>query len=535
MSKMKKNVDIDLEMILKMRASPLYFVAETWGLVPQPLKPEYQARFTLALHLRGKHWDNFCRSVRPYWFQEFRKGIHLTWQQYLLFLTVEKALRGEVPRRISVVSGRGTGKSSGTAILILWFLFCYKSLITATGPTEKNLMTILWPEISRWIQKMPKLMQEMYEWQATNVRMRESPETWFARAITASKESPEALSGAHDDNQMLIADEASGIESNAIFDAASGSLTNKNYLFIMISQGIRSLGYFYDSHNGAMSDLWVNLTFNAEESPIVEQEFIDSVITTYGIDSTEYTVQVKGGFPDEGVMDDKGYVQLFNEQDLHIVPYDASWKPVGRVKGALDAAGEGQDEAEWAVRDRLRAACVAEEKQSTAASMGIKSLTVCDKFQIDPIDFVIDAFGKGHQVSQEIALATAKQKRPWRVTPINTGDACEDADDKIMFVNVRAMCFYRMMLWARAGGEFVDSAGLKEELLSIRFKRTPTGRIQIMDKVMMKKLGFKSPNKADALSMTFYRRDSVHEVKSIFGDTPQSQAAKNFDPHATME
>src|SRR4030088_3272469 len=103
---------------------------------------------------------------------------------------------------------------------------------------------------------MPDGVRQQYEWQATYVRMKDSPETWFARAITASKESPEALSGAHHENQMLIADEASGIESNAIFDAASGSLTNNNYLFIMISQGIRSIGYFYDSHHSGMSALW---------------------------------------------------------------------------------------------------------------------------------------------------------------------------------------------------------------------------------------------------------------------------------------
>jgi hypothetical protein len=182
----------------------------------------------------------------------------------------------------------------------------------------------------------------------------------------------------------------------------------------------------------------------------------------------------------------------------------------------------------------MRAACVAEEKQSTPASMAIKSLTVCDKFDVDPVDFVIDAFGKGHAVAQEIALATAKQKRPWRVTPINTGDQCEDEQDRLMFVNIRAMLFYRMMLWARAGGEFVDSPRLKEELLSIRFRRTANGRIQIMDKVTMKKLGFASPNKADALSMTFYRRDSI-EKRSILGDKQEEQKKQDFDPGVTTE
>lgn len=510
----------------KMRKSPLYWAKQIYGLIPQPIKPEYEARIQLGVLMRGKAWDDFCKTVHKSWFEEFQPGKHLTWQQYLLFTTVEKALRGEVPRRISVVSGRGTGKSSGIAILVLWFLFCFESLITATGPTEKNLMTVLWPEISRWIQRMPPPISALYEWQATNIRMRESPETWFARAITASKESPESLSGAHHENQMLIADEASGIESNAIFDAASGSLTNSNYLFIMISQGIRSLGYFYDSHNTGMSELWVNLSFNSEESPIVDQDFIQSVVTTYGADSTEYRVQVKGGFPNEGIMDDGGYVQLFNVSDLHIVPFDPDWKPVGTRHGALDASGEGQDTSEWAVRDRQRAGIVASERISTPATMAVKSVTVCDKFEIDPSDFVIDNLGSGANVSQEIALMTAKQQRPWRVEAINVGDQCEDEEDRQTFINTRAMLYYRLMRWCRAGGELMDSPGLKDELMSIRFCRTAQGRIQIMSKVQMAKLGFKSPNKADALSMLFLRRDIVGAAARGVMNTQRS-----FDPH----
>lgn len=522
-----------------MKASPLYFIRQTYALTPQPLKAEYRSRYNLGLMMRGKAWDEFCASVRPFWFEPFQKGLHVTWQQTLLFITVEKALRGEVPRRISIVSGRGTGKSSGVSMLILWFLFCYESLITATGPTEKNLMTVLWPEVSRWIQKMPEGMRAVYEWQATHVRRTEAPETWFARAITASKESPEALSGAHNENQMLIADEASGIESNAIFDAASGSLTNQNYLFIMISQGTRAIGYFYDSHKSAMSQLWVNLAFNAEESPIVEDEFVTGVVTTYGEDSTEYRVQVKGGFPDEGVMDDGGYVQLFNENDLHFVPFDKNWRGVPRVNGALDPSGEGQDSSEWAARDRLRAGIVASEKTSTDASLAQTSLTVCELYGIEPQDFVIDAFGKGHATSQEIALATASKRKKdgtsdaWRVIPINTGEPCDDDDDRQLYINKRAMLFYRFLLWCRRGGEIMYMPGLKDELLSIRFKRTGNGRIQIMDKVQMKKLGFKSPNMADALSMTFLKSDKYQP--SLLDAERAEKRKQDFDPHGTVD
>lgn len=520
----------DKEIIEEMRKSPLLFIKVMWHLTPQRIKPEYAMQFTIGKLLTGKEWDKFCADVHGYWFQPFREGQEITWQQLLLFLSVEKALRGEVPRRISVVSGRGTGKSSSVSMIVLWFLFCFKSLITATGPTEKNLLTILWPEIARWMQKMPIGVKEQYEWQATFVRMKISPMTWFARAVTASKEAPESISGAHDQNQVLIADEASGIESNAIFDAASGSLTNSNYLFILISQGLRPLGYFYDSHkNPRVSQMWTNLSFNSEESPIVKQGFIESVETQYGKDSTEYRIQVKGQFPEEGVLEDGGWTTLFNESDLHFIPYDPKWEPVGRAIMSLDPAGEGQDTAEFCVRDRLVAAIVHTEKTSNSKSLASTGVTLAEKFFVDAYDWIVDAFGVGHDVGTEVALVTARHKRPWRVFAMNTGEVCDDADDRELYINKRAEGFYKARAWCRSGGQIMDIEGFKEELLSIRMKRTTGGKIQIMGKVEMRKLGIKSPNKADAFSMTFLRSDSGPQ-KQQGDDIPDFQVT-GFDPH----
>jgi hypothetical protein len=413
------------------------------------------------------------------------------------------------------------------SIIILWFLFVHPlSQVACTSPGAAQLFDVLWREIAKWIDRMPKQFSGLYEWQSTHIRMKEAPEQWFARAKTASKENTEALAGVHADWVLMAVDEASGVEE-PIFETMEGALTSGNVLVFLISNGTRSIGYFYDTHHKD-AERWQNYSFSSLDSPRVDQKYVDTIVAKYGEDSVQYNIRVKGEFPDEGIMDDKGYVQLFNERDLHIVPFDNDWKPVGQRFGSLDASGEGQDESEWAVGDSMRAAIVAEEKVSTPASMAIKSLTIVDKFDIDPIDFVIDAFGKGQDVGMEIALATSKQKRPWRVTPINSGEQCEDEDDKERFVNIRAMMFYKLMLWCRAGGEIMDSQGLKDELLSIRFKRTGNGRIQIMDKVTMKKLGFKSPNKADALSMLHLRRRGGQ--RSILGDSRQ-QATDDFDPH----
>lgn len=534
MANLRKTIqmDIDAQEYLKMEQSPLYWIRQTFALVPQPLKEEYRARYAIGLLMHGKAWDKFCASVKPEWFEEYREGLHVTWQQSLALYGVEKALRKEIPARISIVSGHGIGKSTLLAIIILWFLFVHPDCqIACTSPGKEQMYDVLWKELKKWIDKMDKDMGAMYEWESSHIRMKESPQTWFARAKTSSKENTEALAGVHADWVLIAVDEASGVEE-PIFETMEGALTSGNILVFLISNGTRSLGYFFDTHHKD-SERWQNYSFSSLDSPRVDQKYVDSIVAKYGSDSVQYAIRVLGKFPDEGIMDDKGYVQLFNASDLHIVPFDPQWKPVGRTLGALDASGEGQDESEWAIRDGMRAAIVAEEKVSTPASMAVKSITVCDKYDIDPVDFVIDSFGKGSDVSMEIALATSKQKRPWRVSPVNIGEPCEDPQDKLLYINIRAMIFYKLMLWCRAGGEIMDSPRMKDELLSIRFKRTSTGRIQIMDKVTMKKLGFPSPNKADALSMTFLR--PAGGKRSLWGDEELKREQETFDSSAAIE
>lgn len=517
------------EILDKWAWSPLAFISDVWHLEPQRTKPEFKARYQLGLALAGKQWDEFCATVRPHWFQEYRDGVEITWQQTLVLFGIEKALRGELATRISVVSGHGIGKSTLLSWLILWFLYTHDlSQSASTSPSKEQMYDVLWKELKKWIDKMPDTMGEQFIWETSHIRMKEKPETWFARAKTASKENTEALAGVHADWVFLNVDEASGVEET-IFETMEGALTSGNTIVFLISNGTRPIGYFYDTHHKD-KDRWQCYSFSSLDSPRVDQKFVDNIVQKYGSDSTQYAIRVLGQFPDEGVMDDKGYVQLFNEKELHIVAPDLNWTPVGRALAGLDASGEGQDKTEWAVRDRMRAAIIAEEETSTSSSMALKSITIVDKYNIDPIDFTIDAFGKGQDVGMEIALATSKQKRPWRVTPLNVGDPCDIDADNLLYMNIRAMLYYKFMLWCRSGGEIMDSPRLKDQLLSIRFRRTARGRIQIMDKVSMKKLGFPSPDKADAIALTFYRPENLIARRSRWGEEEAPETP--FDRYA---
>lgn len=528
---MKNVTEVDVEIYMKMEQSILYFIAQVWGFVPQKVKEEYQTQFKLGLLLKGDAWKTFCEQVQPFWFEPYQEGLNMTWQQALVCHGIDKALKGEVPLRISIVSGHGIGKSMMLSLIILWFLFVHPdSQVACTSPGSEQLYDVLWKELKKWIEKMPEGMADMYIWESTHIRMKEAPQVWFARAKTASKENTEALAGVHADWVLIAVDEASGV-GEPIFETMEGALTSGNILVFIISNGTRSIGYFYDTHHKD-KDMWQNYAFSSLDSPRVDQKYVDSIISKYGSDSVQYAIRVEGRFPDEGIMDDKGYVQLFNEKDLHFVDPDHNWKPIGRPIGALDASGEGQDKSEWAVRDRQRAAIVAEEDTSNAAGMAIKSLTVCSKYDINPSDFVIDNFGEGANVAMEIALATQNTKGgAWRVTPMNVGDPCENDDDKLQFVNQRAEMYWKMLRWCRAGGEIMDTPRLKDQLLSIRFKRTTTGRIQMMSKVEMKKIGFPSPDKADAIAMTFLRNDS----QRAYVASNANQNANAFDAFLTCD
>ena len=274
----------DADLIRKWRKSILSYIKDVWKLVPQPLKS-------------GKSPTLPAEEYSPDDFEAFTFGKHLTWQQWLFFREIDQELEKGKNVFLSVVSGHGTGKSTDESIVIFWGLTCFiDSQIGCTAPTADQIYDILWKEVARWHRKMPQRLADAFEVQAQYVRVKERPETWFARARTARKENPEALAGLHAEVVIIIVDEASGVPEE-IFEVAQGALTGKLVIFIMVSNPTRLSGFFYDSHN-KNRDNWRRLQFNSEQSPIVEKDYIKRTEEQYGKDSPQYKVRVLGVFPD---------------------------------------------------------------------------------------------------------------------------------------------------------------------------------------------------------------------------------------------
>jgi hypothetical protein len=517
----------DAKLVNLYRKSPIAFIKDMWGLTPQPLKEEY----------KDKVKSVSLKEIKASWFLPFEKGKHITWQQWVILLSVEKALKYAAPKRISVASGHGVGKSGTLSWLILWYLFCFKDAqIPCTAPTSEQMHDVLWKEVAIWLERMPKEIKALYEWSAGYVRIKESPETWFARARTARKENPEALAGIHGDHVMILCDEASGIP-NEIFRPAEGALTNENVLIILISNPTRLIGYFYDTHHSDKLN-WQTLSFTSEDSPIVEPDYCERIKSKYGEDSDELRFMVKGTFPKEDLIDDKGYVPLLVENDLKNTTNEEF---IGEIRLGVDPSGMGKNKTSWVARDKFKMKIVANEETSNGKSIAQKTIMIMEQLGMitqrpntlmrEPeIKFyknvVFDGFGIGIDAVKELALAG------YNVNVVNvgerpTGNSMEDEEDRNLYINKRAMAYDRFKKWARQGGEFVNVEKWKP-ILQIKYRRELSGKMKIMGKDEMRKLGIQSPDDCDAGSLTFVERDEL-QVKYKKFKQPEWEATSDYE------
>ena len=513
----------EIELYRKIQKDPFEYAKAMFGLLPQPIKEEYRARWEQGLRKDWEAWESFKLSVNDQWFEPFVKGKHLTWQQTLLFWCVKKALARKASNQISVVSGHGTGKSASIAILILWYLFSYKDCqVPCTAPSADQMYDVLWKEVATWHARLPAQVKDLYDVESSYVRIKESPKTWFARAKTARKENPEALAGIHADYVMMLVDEASGVHES-IFTTAQGALTNENVLFIMISNGTRLQGFFYDSHH-RLKDDWQRLSFDSEASPIVDNDYVERITKKYGADSDEYRVRVRGKFPKADAIDQHGYSPLLLEKDLEraftTLPKQAL---IGSPRLSVDVAGEGNNFNVWILRYDNFARVL--DKVPVLDTMETASVTArfATEHDIHPYNVFVDKNGVGRGV------VDALHNMNFFVRGVLASASPDIGEDKETFLNRRAQNFWRMRMWLMGGGK-LDSEHADDwrEILSIKYKTMDHKRLQIMPKLMMQREGISSPDVADALAQSF---DVLHahdpNVTSDLVEDP-------FDPNALI-
>lgn len=405
----------------------------------------------------------------------------LQWQRDFL----SAAARGE--RRISIRAGHGVGKSTACAWLVIWHLTTrMPQKCVATAPTAPQLFDALFSEIKAQLRKLPPFIQDLFETTSERIVLKAAPESSFVSARTSSKERPEALAGIHSEHVLLIADEASAIPEE-IFEAAAGSMSGEHALTVLIGNPTRNSGLFYQTHHALKRD-WFTMHVNCEDVPFVSRDFIKQIASTYGEGSNAYRVRVLGEF---SVAEDDTMISA-ELVDASMVR-DVAWDDNPPLVYGLDVARFGDDAS---VLVKRRGNIVTEIKMWRGLDLMQLTGAVVNEANLDrPAEICVDSIGLGAGVADRLR----EVGQPARDVNVAESAAMNPSADRL-----RDDLWLQMRDWlAQRACKLPQDPDLRMDLVSPRFTFTSSGKVKLESKAELKKRLRRSPDRADALALTF--------------------------------
>ena len=419
------------------------------------------------------------------------------WQQIVL-----RALGGG-ERRVSVRSCHGPGKTAVAAWCILYMLLTrFPQKTVATAPTSGQLSGALLPEVKTWFGRMPEPLQDLYTVKSAGIYLDAAPSESFFEARTSRAEKPEALQGVHADHVLLVVDEASGVPE-AVFEAAIGSMSSHNAMTLLISNPVRTAGFFYNTHN-QMRDMWRTVHVSHEDSPRVTDDFVYQVQRSYGERSNAFRVRALGEFPrsDDDVLIPFELVESARGREIVRIPNTPEvW--------GLDVARFGDDRN--ALVRRTRREVLPEIDIWEGSDLMQTTGRVKHKWDETPLlkrptAILVDVIGLGAGVVDRLLELGL---------PVRGVNVAEAASAKEQFLNARSELWWKCRDWLTTKDvvlpEMEPGADPREdkaeqlcaELVTPKYSITSSGRISLESKSEMKTRGFRSPDVADALILTF--------------------------------
>lgn len=408
-------------------------------------------------------------------------------------------------RRISVRSGHGVGKSAVASWLALWHILTrlpQKTVVTA--PTSAQLFDALFAEIKAWAKLLPEWVQGLLDIKSERIELKAAPEESFISARTSRAETPEALQGIHSENVLLIADEASGIPE-AVFEAASGSMSGHSACTILLGNPTRGSGFFYDTHH-RLKERWFTMKVSCKDSPRVSDDYVEEQASRYGEESNAFRVRVLGEFP---LKDDDTVIPL----DLvEAAMYrDVVGNPRAPWIWGLDVARFGSDASALAKRQGN----VVHEVR-TWRGMDLMQTCGIVKAEWDglgpdqrPREILVDSIGLGAGVCdrlRELGL------------PARGINVSESPSMGVTYTNLRAELWFRLKGWLEARDcKLPKDEGLFAELVGPRYEiAESSGKMKVESKADMKRRGLPSPDRADALCLTL----ATDAATALYGAAP---------------
>ena len=417
------------------------------------------------------------------------------WQRKILMevrdglLTVDKAIQE------AVASGHGVGKSALVSWLILWAMSKPDTRGVVTANTENQLRTKTWAELAKWHRLC--IYGHWFKLTATALFSVEPAheKTWRIDAVPWSESNTEAFAGLHNEGRRIIVvfDEASAIP-DIIWETTEGALTDANTEIIWCAFGnpTRNTGRFRECF-GRFRHRWQTQQVDSRTVAITNKEQIAQWVKDYGEDSDFVRVRVRGVFPRAGSTQ---FIsgELVDEAKAREVQVHHR-EPL--IMG-VDVARFGDDQTVICYRKGRDAFSTPWITMRGMDTMQVAA-KVAEEYRIkQPQAVFVDEGGLGAGVVDRLRQLRVP------VIGVNFGGkpdrAMVDGETKVR--NKRAEMWALMRAWLK-GGMIPDDHELTADLTGVEYGFDENQAVQLERKESMKKRGLASPDKADALALTF--------------------------------
>lgn len=223
-------------------------------------------------------------------------------------------------------------------------------------------------------------------------------------------------------------------------------------------------------------------------------------------------------FPQPDAVDEKGWIPLLTEEQIR-ASFVENGAPFGERRLGVDVAGGGRNESVIVMRGSNYARIIYKTHDGDTMKLAGNAYTLGNDYQVKPSRVFIDKVGVGKGVVDKLRANSPHY--------VGISGADKPVDER--FANLRAEMYWRLRQWLLSGGTLEADEGWLQ-LARVKYRvQDGTGKLIIMSKQEMLREGIESPDKADALSLTFARPDIVME--GIYGGTTIIGETPVFDPY----
>jgi hypothetical protein len=396
------------------------------------------------------------------------------------------------PLQIAVASGHGIGKSAFMGMVSNWAMSCWSdTMIVTTANTDTQMRTKTAPEVGKWFRT--SLTGHWFDIQATSIKSKDKAraDKWRQDFVPWSEHNTEAFAGLHNEGKiiLLLFDEASKIHDK-VWEVAEGALTDEHTVIIWIVFGnpTQNSGRFRECFR-RYRHRWITRQIDSRTVEGVNLRKIAQWAADHGEDSDFFKVRVRGQFPSQSAMQFISADDVDAARNRHLRKEQYSFAP--KIIG-VDPAWTGDDKLEIMLRQGLYSKSLASlPRNDNDIEVANLIARLEDEHQADAV-FIDAGYGTGIKSAGDV------MGRAWRLIwfsgkPIDPG-----------FLNKRAEMWGVMKRWIKAGGAIdPKDEELYQDLIGPETVPRLDGKIQLEGKEDMKDRGLPSPNKGDALALTF--------------------------------